>query len=357
VLIVDAHLDLAWNALQYGRDLRRTVAETRAAEIDLEGPGRGRGTVALPELAAAQVAIAFATLFARSTGKVIAGVDYETMAEANEVAWAQLTYYRTLENEGRVTIIIDAPGLRTHLERWATWEVEPLHSQPPLGLILSMEGADPITHPDELPLWHEAGLRLIGLTHFGPGRYAGGTLTETGLTDLGRSLLGEMASLGMTLDVTHCADAALDEALALFAGPVLASHSNVRSLVPRQRQLPDRHIAAIAARGGVIGVALDCWMLDPDWIHGQAANPVTLSRVVDHFDYVCQLTCSAAHVGIGSDLDGGFGGEQSPRDLDTIADLQLLAGLLRERGYTEGDVQAIMHGNWLRLLGVSLPES
>ena len=220
-----------------------------------------------------------------------------------------------------------------------------------------MEGADPIASPDELPRWHEAGLRLLGLAHYGPGRYAGGTGTENGLTDLGKSLLAEMSALGMTLDVTHCTDTGIDEALALFEGPVLASHSNARSLVPRQRQLPDRQIEAVAARGGIVGIAFDCWMLDPDWVHGQSANPVALSRVADHIDYVCQLTGSATHVGIGSDLDGGFGGEQSPRDLGTIADLQVVADLLRSRGYTELDVAAVMHGNWLRLLSAALPGS
>jgi membrane dipeptidase len=357
VLIVDAHLDLAWNALQWGRDLRTTVAEIRATEIDLEGPGRGRGTVGLPELAAAPVAVAVVTLLARCTGTPVTGLDYATVAEAGKVAREQLAFYRALEDEQLATIIVDAAGLEVHLGRWAAWEAEPAGKQPPLGVVLSMEGADPIATPDELPCWHAAGLRLIGLAHYGHGRYAGGTLTDGGLTDLGRSLLGAMAALGMMLDLTHCTDAGIDEALAHFEGPILASHSNVRALVPRQRQLPDRHIEAIAARGGVIGVGFDCWMLDPDWVHGQPTNPVTMSRVVDHIESVCQLTGSAAHVGIGSDLDGGFGAEQSPRDLDTIADLRLLVSLLYERGYTEADVEAIMHGNWLRLLGSSLPES
>lgn len=355
VLIVDAHLDLAWNALQWGRDLRLPVAQIRAAEAGLEGPGRGCGTVALPELAAAPVAVAICTLLARCTGTPVAGLDHATPAEATAVAWEQLRFYRALEEERRVTVITDAPGLDRHLLRWKhpATDGQPL----PLGVVLSMEGADPITIPDELPLWHAAGLRIVGLAHYGPGRYAAGTLSEGGLTDLGRSLLEAMGALGMILDLTHCTDAGVDEALDRFAGPILASHSNVRTLVPRQRQLPDRHIEAIAARGGVIGIGLDCWMLDPAWMHGQTTNPVALASVVDHVDHLCQLTGSAAHVGIGSDLDGGFGREQSPRDLDTVSDLRLLADLLRERGYSEPDVAAVMHDNWLRLLGASLPGS
>jgi membrane dipeptidase len=358
MLIVDAHLDLAWNALQWSRDLRRPVAEIRVNERGLNGHGWGNGTVALPELQQGSVAVAIATLLARPTAEPDSrnGV---TVAEAEAIVRGQMAWYRTLERDGQAVVLENADALRRHIAGWRAWEADPESPHPPLGLVLSMEGADPIAGPDELPAWHDAGLRIVGLSHYGTGRYAGGTGAENGLTDLGRALLSVINELGMILDVTHLTDAGITEALDLYGGPVLASHSNVRVLVPHGRQLSDAHILAVAERGGVIGIALDGWMLsgwgsppgsgDSVWgSHG--SNPVLLQRVIDHMDYVCQLTGSSAHVGIGSDLDGGFGREQTPRDLDTVADLQLLAERLRGRGYDEDDVTAVMHGNWLRLL-------
>ncbi len=359
MLIVDAHLDLAWNALQWRRDLRRTAVEIRTSERALDGHGWGHGTVALPELRQGNIAVAIGTLLARCTGVPEENLDYATVAEANAVARGQLAWYGALDRDGHAVVLKDVDALHTHVACWRTWEAEPQRSQPPLGLVLSMEGADPITTPDELAAWRDAGLRIIGLSHYGTGRYAGGTGTQSGLTDLGRALLDAMRVLGVALDLTHLTDAGMSEALELWGGPILASHSNVRTLVPHDRQLSDAQILAVAERGGVVGVALDCWMLS-GWGSPAGAvglpppdldsNPVLLRRVIDHVDYVCQLTGSSGHVGIGSDLDGGFGREQSPRDLDTIADLQLLAGHLRDRGYREDDVAAVMHGNWLRLL-------
>ena len=355
MLIVDAHVDLGWNACQWGRDLRRPVAEIRLAEHGLDGPGRGRGTVSLPQLGEAHAAVVVATVLARSTGTAVAGLDHPTVAQARAAARAQLDWYRGLEREGVGVVIETAEALRRHVARWRAWEVAPDAARPPLGLVLGMEGADPIAAPTDLAEWHASGLRVIGLSHYGLGRYAGGTHSGTGLTARGRKLLRAMSALGVPLDVTHLTDLGVAEALAAYDGPVLASHSNARALVGHDRQLTDQQLLAVAERGGVVGVALDCWMLDPAWVRGQTNNPVRLSWVVDHVDHICQLTGSSAHVGIGSDLDGGFGREQSPADLDTVADLQLLAGELRDRGYREGDVAAVMHGNWLRLLGDCLP--
>jgi membrane dipeptidase len=217
-----------------------------------------------------------------------------------------------------------------------------------------MEGADPIQSPDQLQEWWDAGLRLLGITHYGPGRYAGGTATEIGLTELGAPLLAEMERLGMALDLTHCSDQSFWQALERYGGPVIASHNNCRALVPHQRQFSDDQIRAIVERDGVIGAALDAWMIKPAWVIGPryiASNPsVTLSDLVDHIDHICQLAGNTRHVALGTDLDGGFGREQSPADLDTIADLQKLPELLAGRGYAADDIAAIMHGNWLRLL-------
>src|SRR5262249_29742593 len=159
--------------------------------------------------------------------------------------------------------------------------------------------------------------------------------TEGGLFPEGPALLKAMEDVGMILDVTHLSDQCFDEALELYHGPVLASHHNCRSLVPNQRQLTDDQIKRLIERGAVIGTALDSWMLFPGWIRGETSPEVVrLEAILDHIDHVCQLAGNAQHAALGTDLDGGFGREQTPCDLDTIADLQRLPELLGRRGYS-----------------------
>ena len=351
MLIVDAHLDLAWNALQWNRDLSQSVYTIRTNEGHLAGAGRGQGTVALPELRQGRVAICFATLLARSTGRPEPGVDFASPAQAYGTAQGQLAYYRALESLGEARILTTLAALNHHLEAWTDWEGSPQRQSPPIGLIVSMESADPLLTPGEAEAWWQAGVRVIGPAHYGPGRFAGGTGTELGLTPAGLALLAEMERLGLLLDLTHLSDQAFWQALARYGGPLLASHNNCRALVPHQRQFDDAQLRAIIDRDGVIGAALDNWMIRPGWQRGRADNaPVALQHVLDHIDHVCQLAGNSRHAAIGSDLDGGFGREQSPGDLDTIADLQKIPGLLAGRGYGEGDIADILHGNWLRLL-------
>lgn len=360
MLIVDAHLDLAWNALQWNRDLRQSAYTIRTQEVAAAGPGRGQGTVSLPELQRGRVALCFGTTLARSTGRPVDHVDYLSPAQACAAAQGHLAYYRALVQQGHVRLISRRSDLDQHIGDWEAWDSvdQPaLADAPPLGVVLSMESADPLLRPEDLIYWWELGVRAIGPAHYGPGRYAGGTGTELGLTELGVELLAEMARLGVILDVTHLSDQSFRQALDCYSGPLLASHNNCRALVPHQRQFDDDQIRAIVARGGVIGVALDVWMLESGWTHGSSTNAgLGLSRVVDHIDHICQVAGGSGHVAIGSDLDGGFGREQSPYDLDTIADLQQLDGLLTRRGYSAHDVGAIMHGNWLRLLRRVWPE-
>ncbi|MCI0552493.1 MAG: membrane dipeptidase [Anaerolineae bacterium] len=351
MLIIDAHLDLAWNALQWNRNLQESVYTIREQESNLSGPGRRQGTVALPEMRKGRVAVCFATVLARSTGRAEPYLDYSSPLQACAVAQGQLAYYQALSELGEVRLIKDIAGLNDHFAEWEQWENNTQITQPPLGLIISMESADPILKPDQLSAWKEAGVRIIGPAHYGPGRYAGGTSTELGLTSDGFTLLHEMERLGIILDLTHLSDEAFWQALDHFGGYMIASHNNCRALVPHQRQFDDKQIKAILARQGVIGAALDNWMLIPDWVRGANDNqPTTLEHVADHIDYICQLAGNAKHVAIGSDLDGGFGREQSPSDLDTIADLQKLGEILAKRGYNTEVVLSIMHGNWLRLL-------
>jgi membrane dipeptidase len=162
-----------------------------------------------------------------------------------------------------------------------------------------------------------------------------------------------MERLGIILDATHLCDESFWEALDCFGGPVWASHSNCRALVPHSRQFTDEQLKTLIARGAVIGAAFDAWMLVPDWVRGKSTpqdTGVSLSHVVDHIDHVCQLAGNARHAGIGTDLDGGYGREQCPSDLETIADLARIGELLAARGYSPSDVEAILHGNWIGFL-------
>ena len=352
MLIVDAHLDLSWNALGWNRNLLDSVYTIRAQEGRIPGKGRALNTVALPEMRRGRVALSFATMLARATGTAVQHLDYGSQAQAHGIAQGQLAYYRALERDGHIRILVDKAGLTAHIEEWRTWEdhAADADSAPPLGFVLSMEGADPIRDPGQLQDWWHAGLRLLGPTHYGTGRYAGGTGTETGLTKLGKPLLEEMTRLGMLLDLTHFSDQAFWEAVSIYHGMVLASHNNCRALVPHQRQFSDEQLNLIIERNGVIGAAFDIWMLKPGFIKGSSNEDVFIDHVIDHIDHVCQLAGNSCHAAIGTDLDGGFGREQSPCDLDTIADLQQLPAKLAARGYSDGDIENIMYKNWLRLL-------
>jgi membrane dipeptidase len=210
-------------------------------------------------------------------------------------------------------------------------------------------------------VWVDRGVRCASLVHYGHGRYAGGTGTEAPLTSIGRELLAEFTRLGVILDLTHLSDQAFFDVLAAFDGPVFASHQNCRALVPRGRQFTDEQLRAVIERDGVIGVACDNWMLLADWPAQSAggARPhrsaVPISALADHIDHICQLAGNTRHAAIGSDLDGGFGTEQAPDGLDSIADLQKLAAILTDRGYSTEDVALILGGNWIRFFQEHLP--
>src|SRR4029077_17837461 len=224
-----------------------------------------------------------------------------------------------------------------HWDRWrAGGEDEPI------GYILAMEGADPIVEPSQAVEWWNLGLRSVNLAHYGESRYAVGTGDHGPLTPEGVQLLKEFEQLGMILDATHLCDTSFFQALDVFGGPVLASHNNCRALVAGGRQFSDEQIRLLIQRDAVIGAALDAWMLAPDWIRGQTSREVVgLEAVADHIDHVCQLAGSSRHAAIGSDLDGGFGTEQTPVGLDRISELQALGEILARRGYSEpaiGDI-------------------
>lgn len=360
MIIADGHLDLGYNALQCNRDLLNSALTIRVQEVGSRqcglpaNWGASQGTVALPEMRQGRVALSFVTLLAACSGHPVPHMDYPSVLQANAIARGQLAYYRLLETEGHVRVIEDARELEGHISQWEEWDLLPEatpETAPPLGFVISMEGSDPILRPEELAEWYDLGLRIIIVAHYGLGRYTGGTGTEHGLTRAGKLLLKEMKRLGIMLDMTHFSDQAFWQALDCYDGPILASHTNARALVPNQRQFSNEQMKAIIQRGGVIGTCADIWMLQPNWVLGVDGNQdVSLEKMVDHIDHVCQLAGNSRHAAIGTDLDGGYGQKQSPHDLETIADLQKLEALLARRGYSSEERANVLYRNWVRLL-------
>jgi membrane dipeptidase len=351
-LIFDAHLDLSMNALEWNRDLTRPLAELRAGEQGkTDKPDRGNGTVSLPEMRRGRVGICVATLIARvehNAWSPVAG--WRSQPQAWAQTQGQLAWYQVMEQAGEMVQIRDAAGLEKHL---SLWNSDTPAEKIPVGYILSLEGADSILSLEDLARAWEKGLRAIGPAHYGPGIYANGTGASGGFNAKGRELLKEMERLGFILDVTHLCDDCFWEALDLFHGPIWASHQNSRALVPHVRQFSDEQFKALIARGAVIGAALDAWMLVPGWIRGKTtpeSAKVTLEHVLDHIDHICQLAGNAQHTGIGSDLDGAFGCEQTPADLNTIADLTKIPELLSKRGFKAGDLDRITHENFINFI-------
>lgn len=349
-LIFDAHLDLSMNALEWNRDLTRPISELRQREQGLtDKRDRGKGTVSLPEMRRGGIGLCVATQIARyvQPGNPLPGW------HSPEQAWAQTqgqrAWYRAMEERGEMVLIQDTATMESHLALWKSQ----LPQHGPIGYVLSLEGADSIITMGHLERSYAQGLRALGPAHYGPGIYAQGTDAAGGVGLKGRELLAEMERLGIILDVTHLCDESFWEALEHFHGRLWASHSNCRALVPHHRQFSDEQIKALIERGAVIGAALDAWMMVPGWIRGQTTPEsvgLKLEGIVDHLDHICQLAGNARHVGIGSDLDGAFGREQSPADLDTIADLVRLPEMLAARGYAQTDVEQIMHQNFIGFL-------
>ena len=354
---IDSHLDLATNALSLNRDLTQPVSEIREKERTLgwkDTRDRGNGTVSLPALRQGEVGLVIATIISRvSDGTPLLSLSlpgWHSPAQAYAFAQGQLAWYRVMEEQGEMVQITNTAELDKHLALWNDASVP--YEQKPIGYILSLEGADSVINLDYLETYYQNGLRLIGPAHFGPGRYSAGTHSDgSGLTADGKELLRAMERLGIVLDTTHLTDKAFYEALDIYRGPIIASHQNCRTLVPGERQFTDDQLRHIIDRGGVIGGALDVWMLHPDFRLAQdhpKELDIVLERLVDHFDHICQLAGNSRHIAFGTDLDGLFGTEQSPHDLDTTADLQKYQALLTRRGYSTDDIENVFHHNWLR---------
>jgi membrane dipeptidase len=347
---IDAHLDLSMNAMEWNRDLRKSVFEIREREQGLtDKPDRGKGVVAFPELRKGKIGLVVATQIARfvEPGNPLPG--WHSAEQAWAETQAQLAWYKTMEEYGEIKMIKDIDELEQHVSLWVKDAID----TKPIGYILSLEGADSLITLRNLETAYTYGLRALGPAHYGPGRYANGTDAAGHLNQQGKALLKEMEQLNIILDATHLCDDAFWDAMNIFQGHVWASHNNCRALVNHNRQFSDEQIKFLIERGAVIGAPMDAWMIVPGWNRGKSLPEqmnCNLEKEIDHIDHICQLAGNALHVGIGSDLDGGYGKEQCPYDIETIADLQKIPSLLSSRGYTTQDIENIMHANWLRFL-------
>lgn len=352
--IIDIHLDLSMNAIEWNRDLTQSVLQINAQEKDLiDKPDRGKATVSLQAMREGNIGFCVATQIARyvKSNNPLPGWNSPTQAWAQ--TQGQLAWYRAMEKVGEMIQIIDKKGLQNHLDLWSS-------SKPnkPIGYLLNLEGADSIVTLDHLHKAYKRGLRAIGPAHYGPGTYAHGTDSEGGLGTKGKELLNEIEKLNMILDVTHLCDQSFWEAIDHYNGKMWASHSNCRSLVPNQRQFSNLQIKELIARKAIIGMAFDAWMMIPKWQKGISdpkKSGLVIETIIDHIDHICQLSGNSNHIALGTDLDGGFGKEQCPYDLETISDLQKMDVLLKKRGYSENDIQKILNQNAINFLMGALP--
>jgi membrane dipeptidase len=360
MIIVDAHLDLAWNMATFNRDYSLPVSQTREQELDsIASKVNGNTLLGWPEFQQGQVAIVFATLFAAPIRRKKGAWDiecYVNSKEAFRLYSSQLDLYHRLvdSHPEKFTIIKSIVNLHYVIDQWNDSKREP-H---PVGLVILMEGAEAINHPDELEEWYARGLRIIGPAWTGT-RFCGGTNEPGGLTKDGYALLEVMDDIGIILDISHMDSRAALQALDFFPGTLIASHANANSLLKdtnTNRHLPERVIQSMVARDGVIGVVPFNKFLKSDWTINDGKSAVSLQSLISQIDHICQVAGNANHVGLGSDFDGGFGTEAVPHDIDNIADLQKLVPLLVEKGYNKADIEAIMGKNWIRILNSNLPK-
>ena len=370
MLIFDGDYPMTFGALDLNRDLTLPLEQARALPDQADNTScPNRGIMAtLPEMRRGNIAAALVKIVGRIKRESSPLWGYNSGDIAYAVAQGHLAYYRILERRGEAQIITNRAELVEHIAAWKRVDTSGSNTDHlPIGMVLGLEGADPILRPEQVNEWWASGLRVISLTHYGVSSYAHGTGTPGGLTPQAKPLLHEMEKVGMILDLTHIADEGFWQALNLFSGPVLASHQNCRTLVPGERQFSDAQLQAIIERGGVIGASMDTWMLyadgNLDWANTGAASrrdlfpreAITLDHVADHIDHVCQLAGNAQHAAIGGDTDGQGGVDGAPHGVETVADYQKLAYILAERGYYQDDIANIMYRNWQRFYEQWLP--
>ena len=218
MLIVDAHLDLAMNAIEWNRDLSRPHRRDprRASNAQTDRPDRGKGTVSFAEMRRGGVGLCVATQIARYSTLDHPFPGWHSPEQAWAMTQAQLAWYRSMEERGELVQVRDAADARSASGQPAneSWDG-------PIGYVLSLEGADSLVTIGHLERAYAQGLRAVGPGHYGPGVYAQGTNAEGDLGARGRELVREMERLGMILDATHLCDESFRDALDHFHGPRL----------------------------------------------------------------------------------------------------------------------------------------
>ena len=363
-LIIDGHEDLAYNMLAYKRDYRRSALETRRLEKDSEIPERNGGALlGWPEYQHGQVAFIFGSLFIvpeRFRGGAWDWQVYKTSDQASQLLHGQISAYYELNERApdQFRIIYSRQDFEEVLLLWQQAPVAYPKTTHPVGLVITIEGAEGIRSPSEMEEWWRAGVRTVGPVWAGT-RFCGGTYLPGGFTKEGYELLEIMQGLGFTLDIAHMTELSACQALDHYEGPIVASHANVRAILnnsQNERHLSDKVISKLIARDGIIGVMCYNRFLVEGWARGDDRHLVSLSLLADHIDHICQIAGDARHVAIGTDFEGSYGLEDVPYEIETVADLQKVAPLLEGRGYAAEDINAIMSGNWLRHLKRNLPD-
>ena len=357
-LIIDLHLDLAWDALFWNRDLTRTAQQVRSQEESeipqvADGFDTGQCSVTFPEMRRGSVGIMLSTIMSRIEPRYRDSRrdGMRTQEQAMAVGRGHLAYYDAMTRRGEIKSVRSLADLEEAVEAWK----DP-GEQTPIYHILSMESADPIANPEDVEFWWNAGLRVVGPAHFGHNTYIHGTSTEGGLKPPAKALYGAMREAGMILDIAHMSDQAVWESFDLWDGPVMASHCMCRSIVPGQRHLTDDMIRELVRRNGIIGLVFCQFFIDPavtwerrpprhTWV-----SKYGMEGLIPHIETIANLAGgSLANIAIGTDMDGGFGAELTPTDVTTIADLQKFPVVLREAGISDSDINGILNGNALQL--------
>ena len=358
--IVDAHQDLAWNMLTFGRDYTCSVQEMRKREAGGTAVEQnGESIIGWPELQQGKVGIVFSTLFVSPARRALAGEwdtqVYRDFEEAHKLYKTQAETYHRLADQhpDQFRLLFNRKDLENHLNEWN----QPSENGHPVGFVILMEGAEGVRTPDELSMWWELGVRTIGPAWAGT-RFCGGTREPGPLTKNGFSLLEAMAQIGFTLDLSHMDEKAVYQSLDAYPGHIVATHINPIALLKgstSNRFLSDDIIARLVERGGMMGIIPTNQFMKYGWTKGTPRSFATLETIADHIDYICQIAGNSRHVGWGTDFDGGFGLEHIPEEMDSIADLQKVAGVLAGRGYNDADIAAIFGGNWINHLRKAMP--
>lgn len=362
--LIDAHADLAYSMLTFGRNYLNSAHDIRRSEVGTPNPRHnGDALLGWPEYQRGQVGLVFASLFvipAKYSDGAFETQVYRTPAEAFRLARRQCDLYHQLceDHPEQFRLVESRRDLEAVLAPWREAPADYPDRTHPVGLVLMMEGAEGVSGQQELEEWRQLGLQIIAPVWAGT-RYCGGTKVGGRFTREGFQLLESMAELGYTLDIAHMSEESIDQALDAYPGVIIASHANARVLLkedPFNRHMTDRTLRRLFERDGVVGVMPYNRALLPGWKDTDSRELVTLSMLIAHIDHICQVAGDARHVGIGSDFDGGFGWPAVPLEIDTIADLPKVGSMLAERGYSEEDIAAIFHGNWQRKLEQGLPE-